>query len=106
MFVGLKMNICGLQSPGSLTSDIEGKLICCVPSSLQYACRYWVEHLQRSESQLYDEGQVHLFLRQHLLHWLEALSLMGKTFDGLNAIFLLESMVRASYAFSRLEDSG
>ena len=107
MFVGLKKNICGLQSPGSLTSDIEeSKLICCIPSPLQYACRYWVEHLQRSESQLYDEGQAHLFLRQHLLHWLEALSLMGKTSEGVHAIFLLESMVRASYTLSGLEDSG
>ena len=102
---GLRKDICGLHTPGVLASEVHGDLIeQCLPPELQYACRYWVQHLKRSESQLHDEGQVHLFLRQHLLHWLEALSLIGKTSEGVHAIILLESMVRVSYALRELED--
>jgi hypothetical protein len=37
---------------------------------------------------------VHKFLCQHFLHWFEALSLIGKTSDGVRAISLLGSMVK------------
>jgi hypothetical protein len=103
---GLREDICGLHSPGALASEVQGNLIeQFLPVELQYACRYWVSHLQRSESRLYDEGQVHLFLKQHLLHWLEALSLIGKTSEGVYAIILLESMVTVSYTFKRTRGS-
>jgi WD40 repeat protein len=95
MSFALKKNICGLPSPGSRAADIDGnELIRCIPLPLQYACRYWVEHLQRSETLLCDNGQEHVFLGKHLLHWLEALSLIGKTSEGVHAVIPLESMVR------------
>ena len=94
---GLRRDICGLHAPGALAREVHGNLMeRRLPPELQYACRYWVQHLQRSEFQLCDDGQVHLFLRQHLLHWLELLSLIGKTSEGVHAIILLESMVRAN----------
>jgi hypothetical protein len=40
---------------------------------------------------VYDNGLVYTFLQEHLLHWFEALSLVGKTFKGILAITLLES---------------
>ena len=88
----LKENICGLQSPGSLASDIEEHtLVSCVPPPLQYACRYWVEHLQQSDLRFCSNGEVHLFLQKHLLNWLEALSVMGKSSEGLTMLLKLES---------------
>jgi hypothetical protein len=61
---GLRKDICGLHAPGALVSEVQGNLIeQFLPVELQYACRHWVPHLQRSESRLYDEGQVHLFLK-------------------------------------------
>jgi hypothetical protein len=74
---------------------------CVLPSAeLQYACRYWVDHLQRSEHQLCDDGRVHCFLREHLLHWVEALGCIEQISEGIRAIALLESMVNVSYVLS------
>jgi hypothetical protein len=69
----------------------------CLPPEAQYACRYWVDHLQRGEIGLCDDnGRVHKFLRQHFLHWLEALSLMRKMSEGVLMITALQSMLTVS----------
>lgn len=55
---------------------------------LEYSCIFWADHLCAiSESLQYgkilaDDGQVFRFLNQHLLHWFESLSLLGKMPDG------------------------
>ncbi|OCK75173.1 hypothetical protein K432DRAFT_274329, partial [Lepidopterella palustris CBS 459.81] len=93
----LKRDMCNLQLPGALCSEVEkSKVEECLPLDVQYACRYWVQHLQRSKALLHDDGQVHVFLREHLLHWLEALSLIGKTSEGVRAITSLESLAIVS----------
>jgi NACHT domain len=79
MFNTLGRDICGLNAPG-----------------LRYACRYWIWHLQRSRARLHDNGNIHLFLQKHFLHWLEALSLMRKTSDSILAVGMLRSMVLVS----------
>jgi hypothetical protein len=62
-----------------------------------------VQHLQRSEARLYDNGKEHIFLQEHLLHWLEALSLMGKTSEGVLSITPFESIVIVSSSLSVLK---
>jgi hypothetical protein len=63
MLNALKRDMCGLQMPGSLTSEVESNTVSrCIPGHVQYACRYWVDHLQRGEIGLCgDNGQVHIF---------------------------------------------
>jgi hypothetical protein len=56
----------------------------------------WIQHLQKSGAQLYDNDQVHQFLEAHLLHWLEALSWMQKISEGILAIASLESIALVS----------
>ncbi|KAK5718094.1 hypothetical protein LTR17_015882 [Elasticomyces elasticus] len=74
----LKRDICGLRSPGIRAEDIDRQLIQrCIPSELQYACLYWVEHYQHSGTRLGDDDSVHCLFRDHFLHWLEAIGLMG-----------------------------
>jgi hypothetical protein len=100
----LKRDICNLQAPGILAEEIsDQKIKSGLSADLQYACQYWVLHLKGSEAQLKDDDKVHKFLRQNLLYWLETLSLIGKTSEGVYAIILLESMVRVSHT---LENSG
>jgi hypothetical protein len=90
----LKTDICGLHLPGTLSSAVESSRIeKYLPPELQYACRYWVQHLQQSETRLDDNSQVHIFLRKHLLHWLETLSLIGKISDSVQMITHLQPMV-------------
>src|SRR2546421_6336059 len=87
----LGRDICGLRSPGTLAMEVRWDLIMQrLPNELHYACLYWVRHIQKSETQLQDDRQVHNFLQRHLLQWLEVFSLVGKISDGVRAIQLLE----------------
>ena len=96
MSTSLKRDICGLRAPGVLATDIEiGIVEQCLPQEVQYACLYWVQHLQCSGAQLYD-NDVHQFLKEHFLHWVEALSLMGKMSYGAILVRTLESMLQVS----------
>ncbi|KAI3575831.1 hypothetical protein IWW34DRAFT_630123 [Fusarium oxysporum f. sp. albedinis] len=70
----LKQDILSVERPGALVTDVEtSRVEQHLPPAVQYACLYWIQHLQRSDAQLYDDNQVHCFLQEHLLHWLEAL---------------------------------
>jgi hypothetical protein len=97
----LRENMCGLSSPGSLAFDIEKhEVVRCIPAPLQYACRYWVDHLLQSYLHLSDNGPVQIFLEEHLLHWLEALSLTRKSSEGLNILIKLEANLTVSYCIN------
>lgn len=94
----LKKDICEMQAPGSLATQVDSSYIeKYLPSEVQYACLYWVQHLQRSSTQLSDNDQVHQFLQAYLLYWLEALGWMGKTSDGIQAILSLEAYILVSF---------
>jgi hypothetical protein len=43
---------------------------------------------------LHYQDRVHAFLRKHLLHWLESMSLMGRMTEAVKMITSLHSMVR------------
>ena len=93
----LKQDVCGLETPGMLIAEVEsGRVGQCLPPEVQYACLYWIPHLQKSGAQLYDNGEVHYFLQEHFLHWLEALSWMRKASEGIHTIASLESTARVS----------
>ncbi|KAH6714687.1 hypothetical protein BKA61DRAFT_481471, partial [Leptodontidium sp. MPI-SDFR-AT-0119] len=105
MSTSLKQDICGLGTQDVHATDIKSSQIeQCLPFEVQYACLYWVQHLQKSDIQLYDNDQVHRFLQTHLLHWLEALSWMQNISEGVLAIFSLESipLVSITSDFPRL----
>ncbi|KKZ62642.1 hypothetical protein EMCG_03052 [[Emmonsia] crescens] len=88
----LKQDICELQHPGTSVADVkQSTLETFLPPDVQYACKYWIHHLQKSQIDLHDDGEVHTFLRKHLLHWVEALSLTGNMPDAIVMVGLLES---------------
>jgi len=98
MSTSLGRDICSLHVPGMLARELDRSLIeQYLPSELQYACRYWVQHLQKSSIQLHDDGLVPEFLRDHLLHWLEVLSWTGKMSEGVLAVTSLESLILVSH---------
>jgi hypothetical protein len=104
MSASLKRNICALHTDGALTTDVDSDRVGrCLSPELQYACLYWVQHIQRSGVQLYDNHQVHRFLREHSLHWLESLSWMQKISEGILAITSLESIALVSQFVGMLE---
>ncbi|KAN0117075.1 Quinonprotein alcohol dehydrogenase-like superfamily [Hyaloscypha variabilis] len=92
----LKQDICEQEAPGTLVANVESSRIeQCLPPEVKYACLYWIQHLQKSGSQLCDKDQVYQFLQVHLLHWLEALGWMGKTSEAILAIYSLEALIPA-----------
>jgi hypothetical protein len=93
----LRGDICGLQMPGATASEVDRSLVDLhLPDYVQYACRYWIDHLQQSDIELYDNGQLHEFLEKHFLHWLEARSLIGSMPNGVVIVRTLESMLIVS----------
>jgi NACHT domain len=93
----LTKDICNQEKPGTLRESIGKETIDrCLAPQLQYACLYWVQHLQKSDAQLSDNDPVHDFLQKHLLHWFEALGWMGKISDGIHVIATLESFAAVS----------
>ena len=98
----LKENVCSLGFSGMLRRDINIRDIDkCLPADIQYSCRYWVHHLEQSGRHISDEDAVDAFLREHFLHWLEALSLMGKISDCISLIDILRSLADVSYSASQ-----
>ncbi|KAK7928370.1 hypothetical protein PG985_005368 [Apiospora marii] len=85
MATGLKQDICDIRKLDAAQNDVEKATINrCIPSELQYACRHWVDHLQRSEEPFNKE--ISNFLYEHLLHWLEAMCLLGNLREGANVM--------------------
>lgn len=99
----LKRNICNLRNQSTLVNELQcSKIEEHLSKDVQYACRHWVDHLERVHHEsrieigLHDDGKIQIFLLKHILHWLEGLSLMGKISDGVHMITRLERMLQVS----------
>ncbi|KAF1816978.1 hypothetical protein P152DRAFT_445135 [Eremomyces bilateralis CBS 781.70] len=102
MSSSLKQDICCVDAPGMLIANVErSRVEQSLPPEVQYACLYWIQHLQKSGARLCDNGQVHQFLQEHLLHWLEALGWMGEVSKGAHAIASLELFTSVSIPLAR-----
>jgi NACHT domain len=83
----LKRNVCGLRLPGTRRSEIDQQTIDAgLPPEVQYACRYWVYHWKDSKRRIRDGDLVDRFLTRHLLHWLEALGLLGRISESIGMV--------------------
>jgi NACHT domain len=99
----LRQDICDLKKPGALNSQFnKEKLDSHLPTHVQYACQYWVRHLQQLDENelehvgLCDGGTVHTFLQGNILYWFEALSLMGRIAEGILMLQALQSLITVS----------
>ncbi|KAK4983552.1 hypothetical protein LTR50_007160 [Elasticomyces elasticus] len=96
MYATLRRDACGLEHPGTMADDVDGKKVGeYLPPHVQYACRYWVEHLRRcafaaEEPARQAVTEVHEFLKVHLLHWLEAMSLIARVDEAVESVIQLE----------------
>lgn len=97
----LKRNTYALEYPGFPISDAKHRS----PDqlkSIRYACEYWFNHLgeiSQNRVDLSDNSAVHCFIKEHFLHWLEALSLMQSISVGVTATAKLASLVTVSCLF-------
>jgi hypothetical protein len=95
---GLRKNICSLSFPGMERSAVDVKLLekRIVPE-LQYACMNWVHHQTKVGLESNDMDDVYNFLKTHFLHWLEALSLIGRMSESIGLVDELQSIVDVSH---------
>ncbi|KXX78527.1 Vegetative incompatibility protein HET-E-1 [Madurella mycetomatis] len=83
----LKRDVCSLQLPGKLRSEVDQRTIdAALLPEVQYACQYWVHHLKECKGSVRDGGPVHSFLKSHLLYWLEALGLIGRVSESISMV--------------------
>jgi hypothetical protein len=81
MNASLRQDICDIKNHSLLNNeidDLEQRLTSTVSDELRYACKYWHVHLGFVSvlSSVVTEG-LEVFCTQHLLHWVELLSLMN-----------------------------
>ncbi len=96
----LKRDICSLQMPGKRRSEVDQRTIdAALPPEIQYACRYWVYHLKESKGSVRDGDLVDCFLKRHLLHWLEALGLLGWVSESIGMVDDLLGLLDVSCRF-------
>ncbi|KAJ4331972.1 hypothetical protein N0V95_009773, partial [Ascochyta clinopodiicola] len=78
----LRRDMCSLQKPGVRTLQATSRVQDSCLRQIAYACEYWIQHLQAGGDHcrgiLADGDKVHSFFGKHLLHWLEAMSLLQK----------------------------
>ncbi|KAK6513126.1 hypothetical protein TWF506_009292 [Arthrobotrys conoides] len=85
----LRRDICNMRDLGCYIEDIGSAGRDPDPlETIRYCCTYWLDHLcevrcggdggngELDIDLIRDDGEVHKFLMEHLLHWLEALSIM------------------------------
>ena len=89
---GLKRNICNLDDYASLdkVEDLPTRRATCIGSALEYACRFWTEHLAETPNSGDDAKEVQQaineFFSTQLLFWIEVLIIMGSLDTSVYAI--------------------
>nr|RBQ98910.1 hypothetical protein FVER53263_03204 [Fusarium verticillioides] len=85
----LKTDVCHLGMPGVLRSTLRPEVIDqCLPPEVQYACAYWIDHKKAAGIAPGDAAAILSFLEKHLLHWFEAMILLGK-------VYLITGLIRS-----------
>ncbi|EMT63116.1 Vegetative incompatibility protein HET-E-1 [Fusarium odoratissimum] len=85
----LKTDVCHLGIPGMLRSTLRPELIDeYLPPEVQYACIYWIDHQRVAGIAPGDAAAILNFLEKHLLHWFEAMILLGE-------VYLITGLIRS-----------
>jgi hypothetical protein len=91
----LKENICQLQDRPANDAIAKDTISTHVSEGLSYACIFWASHLtaaRKEDVRTTDDMHKLLneFLRNHVLHWMECLSLLGRLNVAIESLRTLE----------------
>lgn len=93
----LRENLCGVSDQGMQRSKVARCTVkTSLPEAVAYACSYWTQHIVESGELVNDDGRVHQFLKSHFLHWMEALSWLGKVSEVVSILDALQAVVDVS----------
>jgi hypothetical protein len=100
MRLHLREDICDLKHPGSHRSIITTERIRKhVPIELEYACLYWVQHITAKRCRSDTAEKIHSFLKEHFLHWIEVISLIGRYTEGVPLLTRLQNWIQVCISF-------
>ncbi|CAG7915736.1 unnamed protein product [Penicillium olsonii] len=106
MSTHLHRNMGNLKSPGDRSYDVPESVINQrILNHVQYACRYWVHHLQRSSFNPRDFPGITEFFKSQFLFWLETLALLGQLSDGNSMIAVLQKLLDSQISPSLSQDA-
>ncbi|KAH8705549.1 putative WD-repeat protein [Talaromyces proteolyticus] len=90
----LRRNICDLPSYGTERKGISTQVIDQnLPSEVQYACRYWAQHLVQSRDPSMQLRNASTFIDDHFYNWIEAMSILGFAAEVVRIINILQTVV-------------
>ncbi|KIL62287.1 hypothetical protein M378DRAFT_51075, partial [Amanita muscaria Koide BX008] len=85
----------GLKEDGITDEQLEEK----IPHQLHYSCVYWANHLEVANVEDADlMNGLEKFVDEHMLHWLEALSLIGKLDSAHRAIRVGLTLLKSTFS--------
>jgi hypothetical protein len=97
----LRYDICRIGDPSFLNTevaDLEERRKKYIAECLRYACCFWVmhwlEHIRTAGSQARIPTGLEAFCAQHLLHWIEVLSLTGSLYAVQRTMLDLMSVMK------------
>ena len=99
----LKEDICDVEKPGIQRGDGGQDFIPqYLSNAVVYACRYWIDHVISSGGQgTNDDGHKFEFLNKHFLHWMEAMSWLGKAAEVILKLEKLQTVIDVSCILPR-----
>jgi hypothetical protein len=101
MHKSLKHNICMID-PGMLNSevgDLPDRINRYIPLPVQYACKYWANHLSAVTPDPGLCAAIRTFYFEDLVFWLEVSSLLGCVQSASQSLDLVEESVACSHRF-------
>jgi hypothetical protein len=106
MTKGLRFNICNLETSHIIHDDIpdlELRVQEAIPVHLQYACRFWTDHIQTSDFEVRIAQEVKNFMTNCFLNWLEVMSLLQKANSITQGLAAVTVWSKVSICYNVLE---
>jgi hypothetical protein len=94
----LKEDLCETKAFGTRRLALQNSAVdAYIPEAVAYACRHWIQHFVESGELVKDGDAVLRFLEKHLLHWMEAMSWLGRASEIEENVNALKATVDVSY---------
>jgi hypothetical protein len=92
-------DVCGVGDPFYRNKQIPDHIVeQAIPEALRYACRFVVDHIVDVDADTIGLGEkIRMFLFQHLLRWIEALSLMKMLHVAHHSLRRLEWWIKVRF---------
>jgi len=101
----LRFNICGLETSHLFNDnvpDLSKRVQSAIHPHLSYSCRFWGQHLQGASNadpeapMLFTD--IKCFLHNHILYWLEVLSLIKEVAVAVPALISAAQWIRVRFS--------